>query len=218
MHRCQLLIQHLANSLGICVAVYVPGRGIENHLYCDHIGQSQLPFLSFLLTSSKVTWHLKTTVSLKREPTSQAPVFTLRQEGCTQTIWIFKIVWFSHLCKIGLLWAWRILVPLLKSKNILCPSVVGKGQDEKWMVWGQPLARICLLTLWGPAQRLFSLWSLSSFLLKLTTPPSCTQGSCLPCNFSRSPGEAGEFLLTYRGKSHINCDPHAQGSSMVCCS
>lgn len=120
MYRCQLLIQHLGYSLGICVAVYVPGRGIESHLYCDHIGQSQLPFLSFLLTSSKVTWHLKTTVSLKREPTSQAPVFTLRQEGCKQTIWIFKIVWFSHSCKIRLLWAWRVFVPLLKSKNILC--------------------------------------------------------------------------------------------------
>lgn len=130
IYRCQLLIQHLVNLLGICVAVHVPDRGIASHLYCDHIGQSQLPFLSFLLTSSQVTRHLKTTISLKGEPTSQATVFTLRQEGCRQTICISKLYDFLTSAKLGFCEFEESLCPL-KSKNILCPSVIGRSQDEK---------------------------------------------------------------------------------------
>ena len=156
IYRCQLFIKLLLNFLDNYVPVHVPGRGIQSHLYCDHIGQSQLPLLSFLLMSSKVTWHLKTTVLLKGEPTSRGPVFTVRPEGCKQTTWTSKLYDFPSSAKLGLLWAWRVFVPLSKYRNTLCPRVIGKGQDKKWLVWEQPLTGTCLLILWDPTQRLFS--------------------------------------------------------------
>lgn len=174
MYRCQLLIQHLVNLLGICVAVHVPGRGIESHLYCDHIGQSQLPFLSFLLTSSKVTWHLKTTVSLKGEPTSQATVFTLRQEGCRQTICISKLYDFLTSAKLGFCEFGESLCPFWNLRTFCVQVQLERVRMRSGWFEGSLLLELpCSVS--GALLRDFSLWSLVLFsLLELNTPPPCT--------------------------------------------